>query len=232
MGLSEQQRKTFVAMLPVVGRIARDIMRGSRLALDYEDLFQDGCLGLIAALERYDPAQGAAWPRYAALRIRGAMLDGLRARFFSWRAARRRPRSCRQCPESEALAGVLRCTVRNVEVSLGLLGLPDWCPRKLPYSEISIDALTTTPRHFVVQPLDRDWLLSERLRRQIAHLPDREKRIVVDYYVHGRPFSAIARALGITEAHVSRLHARILARLRRRLRLAGRRGRQEGREAG
>jgi RNA polymerase sigma factor for flagellar operon FliA len=87
--LSPAQAATVEAHLSLVSRVAWNVKRRTPRA-EFDDLISDGRLGLIEAAMSFDPTVGAPFPSWAALRIHGAMIDGLRRRVFGGRSAARR----------------------------------------------------------------------------------------------------------------------------------------------
>lgn len=76
--------------MPLVRQIARSICKKSAGKAEYDDLVSDGAIGLMRAVERFDPSLGNSFQTFAAWRIRGAMQDGLRERDHLSRADRHR----------------------------------------------------------------------------------------------------------------------------------------------
>lgn len=79
--------ETFLKFAPVVELTARS-MAASRPELQYDDLYQDGCIGLLEAIQRYRHDSGVPFAAYARFRIKGAMIDGLRHTNWNFRKAR------------------------------------------------------------------------------------------------------------------------------------------------
>jgi len=210
--------------LPLVRRVARRFRNGSATPAEIDDLIAWGMLGLLDALERYDPAREALFATYARFRIRGAILDQLRA--LDWV-----PRSVR-----EKAAAVER-VARLVETRLGRpagedemargLGLSLAAYRDLlgqiaPMTLVSLDDLRSGSGDDLAldraasDPL-RSLLRRERLRlitEAIGRLSERDQLLLSLYYRDGLTMKEVGSVLGLTESRVSQLHSTAMLRLR------------------
>jgi RNA polymerase sigma factor for flagellar operon FliA len=170
--------------LPLCRRIARATKVLPTAARGAEDLEAAGVVGLIQAVDRFDPSLGIPFEGYAALRVRGAILDEVRRLDELTRDARRLAR------EDDQRAAVSLEFLQE----RGEMGDP---------AEIAeVDARTA---------LDG---LRDDVERALAVIPLRERSILASYYSDGLTLAAIGRRLGVSEARVSQLHARAIAQLR------------------
>ncbi len=92
MTAAAEREQTILAHLPRVKVIARRIHDRLPASVSLDDLISAGVLGLIAAIDRYDPSQDASLPTYAEYKIRGAILDSLRDLDWAPRLQRKRSR--------------------------------------------------------------------------------------------------------------------------------------------
>lgn len=213
-----------LAHTPLVKYLAHRI--GSRLAgqIDFDDLIGDGLLGLIEAVDRYDPVHNVRFKTYAEARIRGAILDGVRARDWAPRSLRRAARKL-----ETAIASVERRTCRaatdeeiadELEISMGDLqelyvqargirmgALPNSEEDGPEPSDPTLDPLGS------VEEQERKDLLVD----EIDHLPDRERLVLSLYYERNLTLKEIGEVLDVTESRVCQIHTRALARLRSRV---------------
>ena len=186
---------------PMVSRIAHRAAAtyGLPVGLEANDLVSSGVIGLAEAWERYDPARGVAFEAYAVPRVRGAVIDAIRASDWVPRKARQRSRRT-----GEPVAAL---------VSLdGGRGNGD--PDTSTADRIADDGAPIP---------GADLLACERRQELIGslnRLPEREKMIVTLHYFHGVQLAEIARQLGVTESRVSQLHGRALRMLREGLEAA------------
>ncbi|MDR7418937.1 MAG: sigma-70 family RNA polymerase sigma factor [Armatimonadota bacterium] len=178
--------------LPLVGAIARTVGRGLPSYVEIDDLVQDGVIGLIGALQRYDPERGVVFTTYAGHRIRGAMLDGLRRRDPLPRTARR------------ALREVEDGVPRNGGAAFYLLDLDH--ALSMPEDE------ATGPEALA---LEAD--LRRRLRAGFAALPVRDREVLLLRAVHGLPLRLAAYRLSLSITRAAEIERRAIGRLRRYL---------------
>jgi len=205
---------------PLVRSIARRVARMIGTT-DLDDLVGDGCLGLIRAVDSFDPARGTEFARYARQLIAGDMLNGVR----------------RRDPVSERVRRIIRLAERErfaLACERGTLPSMTEMEARVPdlrraraevycYVPLSTDA----PLPEKESPaLDRDadpQRVSERdaerafMEAAIAALPPRQRTIVLGYYFGERSLREIGDRFAISPQRVSQLHVSALARLRRTL---------------
>ncbi|MCE7928285.1 MAG: FliA/WhiG family RNA polymerase sigma factor [Dehalococcoidia bacterium] len=213
----------------VVGRLAI----GLPSILDYEDILSYGTIGLIEALDRFDDTKGVKFETYAISRIRGAIIDALRALDRLPRSVRQKVRRLDQVtlelstklgrePTEAELAEGMGMTreqfngmlVDSSWVTVSLDGLLDRddnndgpSSAELP-ADPNVDDFTGR--------LEKRQLL-EALTTAVKNLPEREWLIVSLYYHDEMTMKEIAQILDISESRVCQLHGRALGRLRARL---------------
>ena len=193
--LTADQARTVEAYQPHVRALAHRLARRWPAHIERGDVEQFGMLGLMDAVQRYDPTAGAALWTFAQPRVHGAIMDGLRR--DSWPRAVRRARRWLSDP---ALAGDVSVDLqRRVAAAEAIAGaapthlLPEWvygAPTEDPH-----DALFRRE-------------ISQNVSRAIGRLRPRDRHIVLEYYGAGRAMHAIARDLGVNESRVSQLLAR------------------------
>lgn len=208
----------------VVGRLAV----GLPAILDYEDLLSYGTIGLIEALDRYDDSKGVKFETYAISRIRGAIIDALRA-------LDRLPRSVRQkAKKLEQVSGELTRTLGREPTEEELAKAMDMTRAQYnkalvdsSWVTVSLDGLLnrddSNDSPVEVASEDEEGDFSSRLERRqllesltgaIKSLPEREWLIVSLYYKDEMTMKEISRILEISESRVCQLHGRALSRLR------------------
>ncbi len=220
----EQLVQRFV---PLVKRIAYHLMARLPPSVQLDDLVQNGMLGLLDAIDRYQEGFGAQFETYATQRIRGSMLDGLR--------------------ESDWLPRNLRSEMRRIETAINqleheygrapserelaeALGMPladyqrtlqDARGHQIVYFEDFSESGDEDflERHFTDNEADPASILEGRsLRTQlvtaIEHLPEREKMMMALYYEQDLNLREIGEVMGVTESRVCQLHSQAIARLR------------------
>lgn len=209
----------------LLGRLGISPNSGS----EYEDLVHQGLLGLIDAVDRFDPHHGTRFATYASLRIRGKILDYLRSSDWMSRSVRHRVRSIKKAvsdlwvnynrePTEEEIAAHLGMELDQVQK-----GLEDsnWVFVSLDSSGTNEDGETSALYEMLSDDRQVDPFttietddLKQTLVAAIGQLSGREQLILSLYYYEELTFKDIGKVLGITESRVSQLHARALMNLK------------------
>jgi RNA polymerase sigma factor for flagellar operon FliA len=219
--MSDDERERRIrALLPAVKQIARRVQRMVPGA-DLDDLIGDGSIGLLRAVDGYDPVHGVPLEQYARRVIVGAMLNGIR----------------RLDPVSERVRRTLRVAeIARYELAQELGRLPSVpeMERRLPAfararteahrgTPLSLDAPFPAGERLVldrsVDPQEVVATASERrrIRGAVARLSPRQREIVVAHYFRERSLRSLGEALGISAQRVSQLHLGAIRRLRTEL---------------
>ncbi len=212
--------------LPLVQFLARRFRdRGEPL----DDLIQVGTIGLIKAVDRFDPDRGVELSTYATPTIVGEIKRHFRDKGWAIRVPRRLQElrmSIGQATAELSQSSGRAPTVSELATHLGITEdeVIEGLEGALAYSTTSLDS-PVGGGHDDDAPVLADTLGSdvddfaaveyrESLRPLLAALPPREKRILVLRFFHGMTQSQIAEEIGISQMHVSRLLSRTLAQLR------------------
>ncbi len=207
-------------MLPLVRRIARRIARLVP-GTDLDDLIGDGCVGVIRAVDAFDPALGPSLEHYVRRIVLGAMLNGVR----------------RLDPVSERVRRVVRIAEREryaLAVELGTLPTYREMETRHPAlvraraeahrgSPLSLDAPLPPEAGPVPSGAGdpADTILADaqrrRIRAAIEALPQRERAIVLAHYFEEQPLRALSERLSVSPQRVSQLHVAAIGRMRRAL---------------
>lgn len=216
--------------VPLVKRVAYHLMARLPANIQFEDLVQNGMLGLLDAIERFEDGFGAQFETYATQRVRGAMLDGLRANDWLPRNMRRELRRIEQAinqlehvhgraPSEQELADALAMPLADYQRIL-----QEARGHQLVYYEdFSGDGDEDfLERHFTDSDGDpasilEDKDIRENLVRAISRLPEREKLMMALYYEQDLNLREIGEVMGVTESRVCQLHSQAIARLRGQL---------------
>ena len=219
---------------PLVKYVAGRIGSGLPAHVDDEDLISYGLLGLIGAIERYDPGRDVKFETYAIGRIRGAIIDELRSMDWVPRSVRSRAREIERA-------------IATLEAKLGRAPTDEEIARQLGVSGEELDESLSEISRSTIGALDELWTVSsggdqvalidtiedrdaqapestfaqtevrEALADAIARLPEREKLVVTLYYYEELTLREIGEVLGVTESRVSQLHTKAVLRLKARL---------------
>jgi len=219
---------------PLVKYVAGRLGSGLPAHVDEGDLVSYGLLGLIGAIERYDPERDIKFETYAMARIKGAIIDELRALDWVPRSVRSRAREIERAitelearlgraPTDEEIAGKLSISVEELEESLtdisrsSIAALDELWSATGEGDQVSLlDTLEDTTGPKPAEALD-ETELREALADAIARLPEREKLVVTLYYYEELTLREIGEVLGVTESRVSQLHTKAVLRLKARL---------------
>jgi len=221
----EARDRLVVRYTPLVRVVAHRVLVGLPTHVDHADLTQSGIFGLIDAIERFDPSRCPRFESFAVQRIRGAILDELRAQDWVPRTVRGRVRELERAQErlerqlqraatDREIAAEMHLPVREVQglirqvqvVSVEALeeisgGVADL------FTDAAPDPMS------VVQARET----MRQLNAAVAGLGERDRTVVQLYYLENRTLAEIGRLLGVTESRVCQLHARLVERLRGRL---------------
>jgi RNA polymerase sigma factor for flagellar operon FliA len=220
---------------PLVKFVAGRLGSGLPAHVEEADLVSYGLLGLISAIERYDPDREIKFETYAISRIKGAIIDELRSLDWVPRSVRSRAREIERAigqleaklhraPTDEEIAERIGITTDELEDSLtdisrtSIAALDElWTVSSGSGDQIAlIDTIEDTTGPQPEAALD-ETELREALGEAIARLPEREKLVITLYYYEELTLREIGDVLGVTESRVSQLHTKAILRLKARL---------------
>jgi RNA polymerase sigma factor for flagellar operon FliA len=230
MGNSQELSQRIEEHLPLVKHIVFQVAVHFPRHVDREDLARAGALGLVEAARRYDDDRGVPFERFAAQRIRGAILDAVRAADWA-------PRSVR------TLARRLEAAEQRLASQLGRVPNPAEMAEELGITRSELDRLqdrmfrsvVLALEHEVTDDTDEDLTLLDvltdptsvepleelesrellgYLRDAVELLPERQRLVVVGYFLEGKSSQELARFLGVTESRISQLRSEALEMLR------------------
>jgi RNA polymerase sigma factor for flagellar operon FliA len=229
--LTANREQLILEHLPIVRFIARRIHARLPQHVLIEDLYSAGVVGLLDAVEKFDPARENRFRTYAQFRIRGAILDSLRALDWGPRDLRQKGRGIAQA--IQVLTAKCGRPPSELEISQGLnmdLAAYQELRRELQglgigtlHSERFVDSgeeqlvyLSSPPEG---DPLFRylSTEMREGLAAAILKLPDRERLVMTLYYYEESTMKEIGLILGVLESRVSQIHTSAVLHLRREL---------------
>ncbi len=222
--------------LPYVNRIVNRIATHLPPTVETDDLVNVGIIGLIQALERYDPTRDNKFMTYAVFRIKGAVLSELRSRDFIGRTTRKKIRNLEKAYIK--LEQKLGREVEDQEVADEMdMDLDQFyqVKRMSSISFVSFEEIGYSTKDEKEQFLGnllggngRDALsmtaikeIKTQLAKHIGQLPEKERLVVSMYYSDEMTMKEIGEVLGITESRVSQIHSQAVIHLRSKLRKDG-----------
>lgn len=220
---------------PVVRYTAQRVAVGLPSHVEIGDLIGAGVMGLVRAVESFDPDRNIKFETYAAHKIRGAILDDLRAMDWVPRTVRQKARQLQKAYAE--LSGRLGRMPYDDEIAehleLSLAEFEDLLCDVAPLTVLSLDEQERmadgegpTLAETVADPNADDplGLLEQQdvrriLKETIRALPEKEKLVVAMYHYEELNFKEIGKVLGITESRVCQIHSKAMIKLRSRVRV-------------
>lgn len=202
---------------PLVRRLAaRVYARRVGGELEFADLLQFGMVGLMEAIDRFNPARGVRFEAYASHRIEGAILNGLQGYSemhqllaFRRELAAQRLASLRGDPASRERSALARLAELAIGISLGhLLQAPD--------ADTDDEDQPAVPDNAYARVELKQ--MQRQLGELVGRLPEAERQVVLRHYFQQQPFEQIALGLGLSKGRVSQIHRAALERLQAQLR--------------
>lgn len=203
------------------------------ISIAQEDLVSFGTMGLMEAVERFDPHRGLKFETYAVTRIRGAIIDQLRFQDWIPRGVRRRSKDLSQTmqkmeeelgrpPNDDELAerlGVSKQKLQNMlsETQNLMLSLDDAYGHDSSGSNMTLLDTVEDKNSPDPQGEFEAGELRKRLATAIASLPEREKLLIALYYHENMTLREIGEIICVSESRACQLHAQAILRLRNRL---------------
>ncbi len=229
----QQKDKLIMEYAPLIKFIAQKIAVRLPANIELDDLISSGVIGLMDAIEKYDPSRDNKFKTYAEFRIRGSILDELRAQDWVPRSVRDKSKMLdRALIELEAQLG-RGATDEELAERLGVSmdEFHDLLNQVKPVSLLSIDDSATfsnVDKKSILNLLESCKLsnpfnqlnlksVKDIVAAAIEDLPERQRLVLSLYYYEDLNLKEIGRVLRVTESRVSQLHAQAISRLRAKL---------------
>jgi RNA polymerase sigma factor for flagellar operon FliA len=216
--------------LYLVVAVVKRMMPQYRDYCDKDDLVSSGTLGLIDAVEKYDPAFNVKFQTYATIRIRGEVIDYLRRQDWASTGLRRKITSIQR--GFETLESELHRSPTEKEVA-ELLGISEQeVTSALQQSEmfnvVNFEAMVYEKENENAAPtalhdpyrVVENQEMQQALRTVIGSLPEKERMVIVLHYYEGLTMKNIAKILGVSESRVSQIHSKTLLKMRQAIETA------------
>ena len=235
MELQESRDRYITDYLPLVRYVANKMDIKTSSQIDVQDLMSYGILGLIDAAEKFNPTKGASFKSYAILRIRGAMLDGLRQTDWIPRSIRKMKRKVDEAYRKLEQERGREVTVEEVAAKLEMNAI-ELRKRLDEFKGLTMESTDRLAEKSAIEGGDAGEVpaiqresdtnpfyslyrseLKQVIAKTIDELPESERLVVSLYYYDDLTMQEIGTVLDLTESRVSQLHAKALGKLKARL---------------
>ncbi|MGB9660818.1 MAG: sigma-70 family RNA polymerase sigma factor [Moorellaceae bacterium] len=233
-GDERARQELAVRYLPLVKYVVGRLAVKPPPSLDQEDLIGYGIVGLMEALDRYDPSRGVSFESYAVRRIRGSVLDALRRAHWAPRTLierlkqvsaiyRRMEQEQGAEPKDEEVAAAAGLELSELQdllergAQMAVISLEEFLLNEDREETITRGELLADPHIPAPEQRLEQEELSRALKRALERLGERDRLILNLYYNEGLTFKEIGQVLQISESRVCQLHGRALLNLRRLL---------------
>ncbi len=218
---------------PLIKYIAQKIAARLPSNIDIDDLFSAGVIGLMDAIDKYDPSRDNKFKTYAEFRIRGAILDELRSQDWVPRSVRevnkREDRARMELehlygrpPTDKEVADFLQMSIdefheKNGRPRVSMLSIEELGGTQNGDRKSLLDCLenTNTKNPFMHLKNKAVW---DTIQKAVDDLPEKQKLVLSLYYYEDLNLKEIGRILDVTESRVSQLHTQAVQKMRHRLR--------------
>ena len=221
-----QRQQMILEHYPLVRTIAGRMVRRFPSNVEVDELVNVGMLGLIDALDRFDPTRGVPFKAYAEIRIRGHIVDNLRQadwvprsvrrKFLRIEAARVRLRTAlKREPTRDEMAVDLEISVVEFDDLCGDAEIRRLISLDTPLDEEGSSTIGDQVADDGDSVLDH-WIMGEtttEVKDAVERLPDRERTVVTLYYMRGLQLKEIGETLGVTESRVCQIRGQAVKRL-------------------
>ena len=231
---SEARDALILNYSPLVKYVAGRLASGLPQTVDTGDLISYGIFGLIDAIEKFDLSRAIKFETYAIARIKGAIIDELRAMDWVPRSVRSRAREIertyvalenelRRVPSDQEVADRMGISLKEFAAILTKLSYTSvvsfeelWVGGERDESQSAIGSIRDDSAEDPVAIFESAEI-KDILAEAIDRLPEREKTVIALYYYEGLTLKEIGQVLGVTESRVSQLHTKAVLRLRARI---------------
>lgn len=227
-GTSKERDQLIIACLPYVKSTAKHLSIYANPMQDADDLINAGIIGLMNAIERYDPSRGASFKNYARHRVRGSIMDEIRSMDWVPHSTRNKARKIERIyaeleqnsdksPDEEDISKAMGITIRQYhDILLEINRMTIFLLDDIFYDDDGMSG----PNGESNDP-EKELLMTETealMGEAIGKLPEKEKLVITLYYYEEMTMKDISKAINLTESRVCQLHSSAVLRLHARLR--------------
>jgi len=222
------KEKLILEYAPLVKYVAGRLSVHVGQHVEYDDLISYGIFGLIDAIDKFDYMKGVKFETYAALRIRGSIIDNIRKMDWVPRTLRQRNKQLEQAfseleyelgrePTEEELAEKLEISLEETTDLLrkssvvALISLDDYLEQNHEANFGNTEAEETPERLYEQQEV------REMLVEAIDKLSEKEKKVITLYYFEDLTLKEISNIMGVSESRISQIHSKAVLRLKSKL---------------
>ena len=231
---SEKERLT-IEYTPLVYNIVHRMAIKFPSHIDLDDLMSSGVIGLMDAIDKFQPEKGVKFPTYAEARIRGSILDELRSMDWVPRSVRQKAKKIEEAystleskldrpANDEEIAEYMGLTLDEFYEMLNITkGISLFSVDQLDQQNGSINKDKSLYSYIIEFHKETPFSLfqlkeiKEKIQETLEKLPEKERMVASLYYYDELTMKEIGEILGISESRVSQLHSKIILRLRSKL---------------
>ena len=233
----EIRKGLIIQYLPLVRYVVDRLPLANLPSLSVEDLISSGIVGLIKALDNFNPGRGVKFQTYAIPRIRGAIIDELRSLDWIPRSLRRKVHLLEKAylflesrfnrpPTDKELAADLNIKVEGLnQLRIQMTYFPVLSLHHVQKGEGGtdidgsplIDVIPFTEANNPLKTVEKKEI-GENLKRIIEQLPEREKQVIILYYYEELTLKEIGEILEVSESRVCQIHSKAILCMRVKLR--------------
>ncbi len=219
------KKELVLSYMNLVKYAARAINLPSKCVFDTDDLMSIGIIGLVEAIERFDPKRGVKFETFASQRIRGVMLDEIRKVDWLPRSVRDKYKKASKSlseldmdsVNGEKYARAINMSISEFEQIKGYLANAEAVSLTRAIGEdMTLEDVIGSDSEVIEQFEEEE--LKEQLVKSLKQLADRERMVVTLYYYEELTFREIGKVLGISESRVSQIHSEVISKLKEQFR--------------
>ena len=228
----ELKNELVLRYLPQVKSIVLRLMPTYKSYSNYDDMLSCGILGLMDAVEKYDTSRDVKFEYYAAMRIKGEIIDNIRKQDWAPSSLRRKIKAisnayselesklCREPTDGE-VARHLDMPEEELHSTLGKSQMFNIIHFEEMVQSDAAWEHTIQSQESTLEEVVENREMVEILGKIIDNLPEKEKLVITLYYYEEMTLKEIAEVLGVSESRVSQIHSKVVMKMRSKMQFAG-----------